>query len=186
MVWKNVHCNMLQYKVQSKLWELMNLNFITSFSLNRMYNTGSTCLQCNLPEENSFHILFSCQIIQSVIRKFTPILNAISQIDINNEEIAFGLIISNEKLQKDKLLRNYITSIIKYIIFKNRAIIQQTIEQKIESIYKKITCFIKSDLKLKFLFAKKYGNIVKLKEKFLINNIIAEYNEERCELNFNI
>ena len=30
LAWSNVHNSMLQYKVQSKLWELMNLNFISS------------------------------------------------------------------------------------------------------------------------------------------------------------
>ena len=62
IVWQNVHNNMLQYKVQSKLWEFMNLNFISSFNLNRMYNTSNLCLQCKLPEENLLHILVYCPI----------------------------------------------------------------------------------------------------------------------------
>ena len=177
---------MLQYKVQSKLWEFMNLNFISSFNLNRMYNTSNLCLQCKLPEEYLLHILVYCPISKRIYEKFFPLLNAIYEIELTEREFAFGLDIPDWPNQKKEKLRNYVFSIIKYTIFKDRCKIQTSDEQKIESIFNKSKQFIIKDLKFGFELAKKNKNLIKFKENFLIENILAQYREDTKDLVFNI
>ena len=186
LVWKNVHNNMLQYKVQSSLLEFMNLNFISSFNLNRMYNTSNLCLQCKMPEENIFHIQIYCPVSIRIYDKFLPLLNAIYEIELTEKEIAFGLDITDWSNQRKETLRNYIFSIIKYTIFKNRCSVQISNEQKIESIFNKSKKFIIKDLKLGFELAKKNKNITKFEENFLIENVLAQYQEDTGVLVFNI
>ena len=72
LVWKNIHNNMLKYEVQSKLWEVTNLNFISSLRLSRMYEINNFCLQCKMPEQDIFHIFFSCKISKDVYTQFLP------------------------------------------------------------------------------------------------------------------
>ena len=90
------------------------------------------------------------------------------------------------KSKKKEKLRNYIFSIIKCTIFKERCKIQTSNEQKIELIFQKSKQFIINDLKLGFELAKKNKNLTKFKENFLIENIIAQYREDTMDLVFNI
>ncbi len=177
---------MLQYKVQSKLWEVMNLNFISSLRLNRMYQINNFCLQCKLPELDIFHIFFSCQISKNVFLKFLPILNAAHNIPLSETEIAFGLEITDSSKQKSEQLRNYIFSIVKFVIFKDRANIFQTNELKVNTVFNKIRNFIISDLKNNFILAKQNNCVPKFIKNFLVKNVLAEYNVHSRELHFNI
>ena len=135
---------MLQYKVQSKLWEVMNLNFISSLRLNRMYQINNFCFQCKLPKLDIFHIFFSCQISKNMFLKFLPILKAAHNIPLSETEIAFGLEITDSSKQKSEQLRNYIFSIVKFYIFKDRANIFQTNKLKVNKVFNKIrnSCFL--------------------------------------------
>ena len=61
-VWENVHDNMISYKVQSSLWMMINLNYISAFRLNRIYNTVNECSQCKRPEEGPAHTFLFCEV----------------------------------------------------------------------------------------------------------------------------
>ena len=139
-----------------------------------------------MPEENIFHINIYCSISKRIYERFFPLLNAIYEIEFTEKEFAFGLDIPDWENQKKEKLRNYIFSIIKYTIFKYRCKIQPSNEQKIESIFNKSKQFIIKDLKLGFELAKKKKNLIKFKENFLIENILAQYREDTKDLVFNI
>ena len=186
LVWKNIHNNMLKCEVQSKLWEVTNLNFISSLRLSRMYEINNFCLQCKMPEQDIFHIFFSCEVSKMVYTRFLPILNAVHNLPLTEMEIAFGLEINDTSKQKCEQLRNYIFSIVKFILFKDRATIYEANVQKINAVFNKVRNFIISDLKNNFILAKQKNCIPKFIKKYLVNGIIAEYNEHNRDLQFNI
>ena len=66
LVWKNVHDNILPYKVQSSLWEMINLNFICSYRLQRMYGSPTECIQCRKQEEGQTHVFIECDFSNSI------------------------------------------------------------------------------------------------------------------------
>ena len=131
-------------------------------------------------------ILSSCQISKNAFSKVLPILNAAHNIPLSETEIAFGLEIIDSSKQKSEQLRNYIFSIIKLIIFKDRANIFQTNEQKINVVFNKVRKFIISDLKNNFNLAKQNNCVPKFVKNFLVKNVLAEYNVHSGELRFNI
>lgn len=184
-MWNNVHCNMLQFKVQSKLWEFTNLNFISSFTLHRMYNTDNVCKQCGQEEESSTHIFLTCNMSLCLYTKFEPLLKKIHNINLSQEEMALGIKIENKNTQKRERLRNYVFATIKYTLFKDRVQTQNTIFQRVTALYNKIRSFISTDLQLKFLFAKKNKNIASFKENFLIQDILAIYSEDEQTIKIN-
>ena len=61
-IWGNVHDNYLPYRVQSSMWEIVNLNYISSFSLNVMYNSPNICCHCKKIEEGPAHTILYCEI----------------------------------------------------------------------------------------------------------------------------
>ena len=61
-VWQNVHDNFLPYSVQSSLWEILNMNYISSYKLNLMYNIPKRCLNCQIDEEGSVHAIVFCEV----------------------------------------------------------------------------------------------------------------------------
>ena len=74
LVWGNVHNKMLPYKTQSSLWIMTNLNFISAFSLNRMYNTPNVCCKCVGVEEGYAHCFLFCSVSNLVYMYFISIL----------------------------------------------------------------------------------------------------------------
>ena len=112
---------MSTYVVQSSLWMIINLNYISAYKLNRMYNSINNCRQCENPEEGPAHIILYCEVSNLVFGYFDNVLQQIFPLSISIQEKAFGLIIQNQTTERKKKLRNYVLSCIKHIIFKRRA-----------------------------------------------------------------
>ena len=106
-VWNNVHNQMFSYVVQSSLWMMVNLNYISAYKLNRMYNNINICCQCESPEEGPAHVFLYCEVSNLVYMHFDNVLQQISPLSVSTEERAFGLLINNINVEKRKTLRNY-------------------------------------------------------------------------------
>ena len=90
-IWDNVNDNILSYKIQSVLWSMTNLNFISSYRLHIMYNASNLCIQCNLPEEGPSHVFIFCDLSSVVYGHFYPLLRRIINTLLTIGEKAFGL-----------------------------------------------------------------------------------------------
>ena len=172
-IWENVHNNMLAYKTQSSLWMMTNLNFISAYSLNRMYNTPNVCCKCSTPEEGYAHCFLFCPVSNLVYFHFINILKRLVDIDLHIEEKAFGLTIENPN-KNYKKLRNYIVSCIKCVIFRNRAKnCSGNIESQSKILIIKCKKYITSDLETKFLNYKAKKKIDNFKDLFLMSNVLG-------------
>ena len=172
-IWGNVHSNMLPYKTQSSLWMMTNLNFISAFTLNRMYNTPNVCCKCGDAEEGYAHCFLFCSIPNLVYMHFNTMLRQLVDIDMDLYEKAFGLSLGYPN-NNGKKLRNYIVSCLKCVIFRNRAkYCNGNIETKTRIIIEKCKKYITSDLEIKFLNYKAKRKLDKFCELFLIDDILG-------------
>ena len=173
LIWSNVHCNMLSYKTQSSLWMMTNLNFISSYSLNRMYNVANVCVHCEQPEEGFSHCFVFCDVSNLVYCHFLTTMRQLVDVDITMEEKAFGLPISTNR-EKRKQLRNYINACIKCVIFRNRGS-KLNGNSNIKSLILISKCrkALSMDLTQKFLNYKNRKRLDKFREMFLIENILG-------------
>ena len=152
--WGNVHNNLLPYVVQSSLWMMTNLNYISAYKLNIMYGCTNICLQCQSPEEGPGHVFLYCEVSNRVYTYFDSLLRRIVNVDLTIVEKAFGLLSENVTLSKKENLRNYILACIKYTIFKNRAK-ESNSNATIRSTILISACkkFITSELRSNFTYA---------------------------------
>ena len=172
-IWGNVHSNMLPYKTQSSLWMMTNLNFISAFTLNRMYNTPNVCCKCGGAEEGYAHCFLFCSVSNLVYRHFNTMLMQLVDIDVDLYEKAFGLSLGYPN-NNGKKLRNYIVSCLKCVIFRSRAkYCSGNIETKARIIIVKCKNYITSDLEIKFLNYKAKRKLDKFRELFLIDDILG-------------
>ena len=173
VIWKNVHSNILSYKTQSSLWMMTNLNFISSYSLNRMYNTPNTCCQCSQAEEGYAHCFLFCSVSTLVYRHFDGLLQQILPVNLSLEEKAFGVVVNNPQVKR-KILHNYILACIKCVIFRNRARKWNcNIITKSDILIKKCKIYISYDLNIKFINFKHKNHMDKFTETFLIDNVLG-------------
>ena len=180
-IWGNVHNNMLSYKTQSSLWMMTNLNFISSFSLNRMYNTPNVCCKCGGTEEGYAHCFLFCPVSNLVYLHFINILRLLVDVDLLVDEKAFGLSIENP----NKKLRNYIVSCIKCVVFRNRAKnCSGNIESQSRILINKCKKYLTSDLETKFFNYKVKKKIEVFDKSFLIGNILGSIISNNNTTNF--
>ena len=86
VIWGNVHNIMLSYKTQSSLWMMTNLNFISAYTLNRMYNIPNVCCQCDTAEEGFAHCFLFCSVSSLVYIHFTILLRQLVDLELDIEE----------------------------------------------------------------------------------------------------
>ena len=174
IVWENVHNSMFSFKLQSRLWEMVNLNYITSYLLNQMYNIPNVCSQCSLPEEGPAHTILFCQLSSLVYTYFEVIAKRLFNKNLTIQEKAFGILHENKRLSIGESLRNYIIANIKYILFTKRArILNGSLRTKSNILITECKKYIASDLSEQFLHAKKNDNLDAFSRKFLLNNILG-------------
>ena len=164
---------------------MINLNYISAFRLNKMYNTVNSCKLCNKVEEGPAHVFIFCEVSNLVFSDFETILNRICNIAINIEEKAFGILLQNDLTQNRERLRNFFMACIKHILFKRRAtVFLGNNRDKCSKLVDMINKFISKDLESKFINAKRNNRLDKYESKFLIENIIGriDYNEMKLIL----
>jgi len=172
-IWMIVNHSMINYRVQSSIWEMIHRNFITNYSLKKMNRSDGICKLCHLIEEDRCHIFTTCNVINSLYRHFSAILLQLYPNQITNEEKIFGIYI--EKTPKIEL-RNYITFFIRHTVYRNRNtdFISSDI---INTLRIKIIKAIDSDIISKFNIAKMKRELDKFKNVFLIGEILAKIQE---------
>ena len=174
LVWKNVHDSMLNYHLQSTLWRMTNLGFISSNRLASIFGSQNSCRLCLNEEENVAHSFLFCPIANLVFDHFQDYLRQLVNSDLTLKEKAFGLLLpSFENVQKERLF-NLILAHVKTVLFKRRAIIDNlNYSAKANIRIKEIKNNLVADLKSKYLIAKKTRTLAKFKDQFLHQGIIA-------------
>ena len=112
------------------------------------FGQDGVCKLCSNEEMERIHIFVSCSIIDSVYVYFTPLLNNICPGGLTVKEKIMGITVIGNDFKS--ILRNYITSTIKHIVFRNRNKIFSDARAAIINLIKK---FIKKDISYKWRVA---------------------------------
>jgi len=183
-IWENVHSKVLSYKTQSSLWMMTNLNFISAYTLSRMYSLPNICCKCNNAEEGYAHCFLFCPISNLVYMHFDGILRQFHDVDLEIEEKAFGIPLKNTN-KLGKQLRNYFVACVKCVLFRNRARdCNGNNEIKSKILIAKCKKYITTDLEIKFLNYRAKSKLTTFRKTFLINNILGTITSNNNSINF--
>ena len=153
LVWSNVHHFSIVYKVQSSLWELLHRNYMCAYFAKIIFQDTGICKLCNRDQNERTHIFLTCNIINSVYGVFLPLLDKILYIGIvSHKEKVIGIKIDPNNHDRD-ILRNYITSTIKHVVYRNQNVKFGDFQKTIDSLVKKIRNFLKNDVHMKHKMA---------------------------------
>ena len=178
-IWLTIHNSTLKYEIQSSIWEMIHRNYICGYILKQMHKTDGICKLCNMLERQRTHIFMKCNIIKSLYLYFNALLLQLDSRNLTEEEMAFG--IYEDKSSKISL-RNYITFVIRHIVYRNRNL-QISIGGNITTVLKqKIRYYIKKDLKEKFDIAKINKDVENFKNKYIINEYIGKIQNNEFEI----
>ena len=178
-IWLTIHNSTLKYEIQSSIWEMIHRNYICGYILKQMHKTDGICKLCNMLERQRTHIFMKCNIIKSLYLYFNALLLQLDSRNLTEEEMAFG--IYEDKSSKISL-RNYITFVIRHIVYRNRNL-QISIGGNITTILKqKIRYYIQKDLKEKFDIAKINKDVENFKNKYIINEYIGKIQNNEFEI----
>jgi len=169
-IWENIHNSPCGYKVQSSVWQMIHRNFICAYFLKLIYNTDGKCKLCGKLELKRTHVFMKCEIIQYTYKYFEPVLKQLLDKTIDEKEKAFGIF--SEKNGKI-VLRNYITFVIRHVIFLLRNTDFTSVSTCRSLVIQKVSKFIKNDLDFRFKMAKVTNNINSFEKIFLIDNILG-------------
>jgi len=79
---------------------MINLNYISSYRLNKMYSSTKTCLNCLEDEEGPAHAILFCNIGKQVYDYFDALLRRLSNRSLNLKEKCFGILLENKKMRR--------------------------------------------------------------------------------------
>ena len=171
LIWQNIHINLCNFKIQSTLWQLIHRNYICAYFLKKIYNTDGICKLCKSFELQRSHVFLECEVIKFIYSYFDSILKNLNNKEIDREEMTFG--IYENCTDKDKI-RNYLTSIIKHFVFKERNTDFENSTNCKRILIHKIKKHIKEDLEIKFSIAKIQNTVSSFEKMYLIDNIIGQ------------
>ena len=173
-VWSNVHHPTLSGKVQSSLWELLHRNFMCAYFEKIAFNGSGVCKLCNTIQNERTHIFVTCEIINRVYSLFLPLLNSILEVNtMTQKEMIMGLDISNYENGNRTILRNYVTSFIKHVVFRSRNSSFGNDETTVNTLAKKIKSAIRADISSKFFMAKNTHKIDSFSGLFLFEGLLG-------------
>ena len=105
------------------------------------------CKLCNTIQNERTHIFVTCEIINRVYSLFLPLLNSILEVNtMTQKEMIMGLDISNYENGNRTILRNYVTSFIKHVVFRSRNSSFGNDETTVNTLAKKIKSAIRADI----------------------------------------
>ena len=98
-IWSGIHNRLLTFEIQSTIWTMIHLNFYCGYK-ERIINYGEgKCKLCGQIEQGSHHIIIECNILKACIDIFMHILMQLSESEISNNELAFGIVaLPNENM----------------------------------------------------------------------------------------
>ena len=173
-IWGNIHDNIIPYDIQSSIWELLHLNFYCGYK-EKMLNYGTgICNLCGELEEGSQHIVVTCRVLWGCMNRFSGILRRFKDINVSNDEIAFGLAGADiHELDNKDRLRNLVTFVIRKTVFKNRHKRFGGVHNTINVLEAKICYKLKDILKDMYILYKYKFSINDFVDKFLVNDILG-------------
>jgi len=178
-IWKVVHNGIVNYKVQSSIWEMIHRNFICGYILKQMHKSDGVCKLCNKLERQRTHIFMNCDIINYVYNHFSNIITIFDNSVLSQKEKAFGIF---EQMNDKKLLRNYTTFIIRHIIYRNRNMVVNRGVNVQLILINKVKQFIRNDLINRFDIAKFKNEVLSFKEKYLIDEVFGKIENNKLLL----
>ena len=119
-IWSVVHNGIINFIVQSNIWEMLHRNFICGYILKKMNRSDGICKLCNKLELQRTHIFMKCEIKDKVFDHFNDITSTFDDRAISQREKAFGIF---EEINDKILLRDYTLFTILHIIYRNRNIL---------------------------------------------------------------
>ena len=178
-IWHNIHDVTFNYEVQSSIWEMIHRNYICGYILKQMHKTDGICKLCNELERQRTHIFMKCKTIQHLYNQFNLLLIRFDSRGVTDEEKAFG--IHDHKTPKITL-RNYITFIIRHIVYRNRNMSVSNGVNKLTILTQKIKFYISKDLKQKYSIAKIKDEVHLFKDKYLIDEGLGKIQNNELEI----
>ena len=172
-IWNNVHCNLLNPRIQSTLWECTHRNYMCAYFASMVFGDSAKCKLCYETQHSRTHIFTNCEAILRCHSHFLQFSSNLVNINsVNLMERAFGLKV--EENDKKGMLRNYIHFSVRHIVFRNRyRSLSKNLLSTVRILIKRISCFIRNDLEQKFHHAKANNCIDDFESKFLIDNVLG-------------
>lgn len=170
-IWSLVHNRISKFSVQSSIWEMIHRNFICGYSLSLMNISDGVCKLCRQVESQRTHIFMHCTITDKVYQHFTGILTQLSSIPISAKERAFGIF---EHITDKILLRNYITFIIRHILYRNRNMDNHDPQNVHLILINKVKYFIRNDLCDQFHLHKHKRKVEIFIKTYLVEDILGK------------
>ena len=177
-VWENVHHPSMSQKVQSSAWELLHRNYMCAYFAKIIFQGTGICKLCRVEQKERIHIFVHCSVLDDCYNSFLPLLNNIFPVgNLTIKEKIWGIKIEKNNHGKD-VLRNYITSIIKHIVYRNRNFNFGHIDNAAETVVNKVKNYIKEDLRMKHKIASQTHRLESFNKMYLIGNLLGHLNEE--------
>ena len=134
-------------------------------------------------EEASYHIITECEVMKACINDFQTTLLTLHGEQITKDEMAFGLV-GNPigEMSRKANLRNYITFIIRHVVFKNRYIDFWGIERAKLLLKNKVRDRVKKELLNKWIEHRERNAKEEYANKYLIENILGRLENDNLIL----
>ena len=183
-IWQSIHDNTIPYETQSAVWEMIHLNFYCGYK-ERLLNYGTGhCKLCGDLEEGPQHIVITCRVLWGCINSFIDILRRFKDINVSNDEIAFGLAGADvHELDKKDIIRNLVTFIIRKTVFRNRHIDYGSEQNAVLVLNSKIRYKINQTLKDMYIIYKYKFSVNDFVDKFLMDNILGKIENGNLHIN---
>ena len=174
-IWSNVHDNITSYDIQSTIWIMLHLNFYCGYK-EKLFNYGDgKCKLCGDMEEGSHHIILECAVMKACLNDHVITLLRLHNEVLSRDEMAFGLVGDPIGRVDGKMrLRNFITFIIRHVVFKNRYVDFGGRRIAHATLKVKIIGRIKKELLNKWVIYKNNGTVESFKNIYLIENILGQ------------
>ena len=184
-IWNNVHDNIISYDIQSTIWNMLHLNFYCGYK-EKMFNYGDgKCKLCGVIEEGSHHIILECAVMKACLNDHQNILLKLHNELLCKDEMAFGLVGNPIGRISGKIkLRNFLTFIIRHVVFKNRYIDFGGILNAHMILKTKILDKIKTELLNKWIAYRNNAAIEGFANKYLIENILGHLENDKLVFTF--
>ena len=164
---------------------MLHLNFYCGYK-ERIFNYGDgKCKLCGEIEEGSHHIILECSVMKACLNDHQNILSRLHNEMVAKDEMAFGLIGNPIGRISDKMkLRNFLTFIIRHVVFKNRYIDFGGILIAHTTLKTKIIAKIKKELLDKWIAYRNKAAVEGFKDKYLIENILGHIDNDKLVFTF--